>query len=126
MASIRKRGSVWKVEIFKNSIRKSASFSTKAEATAWAAQTEADIVAGKRGRIPPGKTFGDLLLRYSEEVSVTKRGERWELIRINSIVHGSIKHEPDPLCSILPEWNRLNLTAWLYRRTNTERRSTRT
>ena len=89
MASIRKRGSSWKVEIFKNSIRKSASFATKAEATAWAAKIETEIVSGKHGRIPAGKTFGDLLLRYSEEVSVTKRGERWELIRINSLIRGN-------------------------------------
>lgn len=35
MATIRKRGNKWRVEIYKNGVRKSKTCSTKAEATLW-------------------------------------------------------------------------------------------
>ena len=101
MASIHKRGSVWRAEVFKHNIRKSASFATKAEATAWATQIEAEIASGKRGNIPSDKTFGDILKRYQTEVSTTKRGERWESIRIQRMVIGNDKLPPDPICAVL-------------------------
>lgn len=81
MASFRKRKGSWEVSVAKGGIRKSASFSTKAEASAWATGVEAEILSGKRGEVPD-KTFGDLLERYRDEVSPTKRGERWERLRI--------------------------------------------
>ncbi|MGY1490698.1 tyrosine-type recombinase/integrase [Methylobacillus pratensis] len=81
MATFQKRGSSWRAIIRRKGERVSKSFTTKAEAIAWAAAQEADIVAGKNGAIP-NKTFGDLLDRYAETVSPTKRGERWEQIRI--------------------------------------------
>ena len=40
MATIRKRDNSWQVQIFCKGNRKSATFSTKAEASAWAAETE--------------------------------------------------------------------------------------
>jgi hypothetical protein len=39
-------------------------------------------------------TFGQLLERYAAEVSPTKRGERWERIRIQALVHGRPGGEP--------------------------------
>ncbi len=62
-------------------IMKSATFRTKARAELWAAQQELEIADGTAGMIPK-KTFGDLLQRYAKEVSSTKRGERWEIVRI--------------------------------------------
>lgn len=81
MASFRKVGKNWRAEISRQGIRKSNVFDTKAAAVAWATATEAGIIAGKRGGVPD-KTFGELLARYADEVSCTKRGERWERIRI--------------------------------------------
>lgn len=81
MATFLKRGGAWRVQVRRKGITKSASFSTKAEASAWAAQMEADILAGRRGAVPD-KCFRDLLDRYAEEVSVTKRGEKWERLRL--------------------------------------------
>ena len=69
--------------------RTSATFSTKAEASAWAAKTEAEIIAGKRGEVP-NKTFGELLERYRDEVSVVKKGERWERARIGLVQRDSL------------------------------------
>lgn len=82
MASYRKLPSgLWRAEVFKQGVRASASFTTKAKAQAWATQQEADIMARKRGQIIR-KTFRQCLERYSEEVSPTKKNERWEKTRI--------------------------------------------
>lgn len=89
MASYRKNGKTWEAQIAKHGIRKSRSFDTKAEAVAWATIEEAAIMAGKRGEIPD-KNFGDLLTRYRDEISVIKRGERWESARIGLILRDAI------------------------------------
>lgn len=83
MASIKKRGSSWFVQVRRKGITKCASFKTKSEATAWATHTESEIISGKQ-KASNGKTLRDALLRYGEEVSKHKRGARWELIRINA------------------------------------------
>lgn len=62
-------------------------FRTKAAAQAWAAQKEAEILAGARGEVPD-KTFGDLLTRY-KDVAAAKRGGRWETIKINAFLRDS-------------------------------------
>lgn len=80
MATFRKRGKTWHVEVSKKGTRKAASFSTKAEAIAWAAKVEADILAGVRSI--PDKPFSALLERYSEEVSPKKSGKAWEQKRL--------------------------------------------
>ena len=84
MATYRKRGSSWRAEVRKNGVRESKSFATKAQAVAWATQLEAEILKEKRGEIP-NKTFGELMDRYAAEISPTKKGERWEKIRIEMI-----------------------------------------
>lgn len=84
MAHIRKRGKGWYVEIDKRGVRKHATFDSKTEAARWAAETEALIVAGKNTDIPD-IDFGQLLDRYSKDVSSKKRGARWEQIRIELI-----------------------------------------
>ncbi|MDO8369269.1 MAG: site-specific integrase [Candidatus Nitrotoga sp.] len=89
MASFRKRGLTWTAEIRRKGVSTSATFSTKAEAVAWAAKEEANIIAGKRGDIP-NKTFGDLLSKYADEVSPTKKGERWERLRIGLTLRDEI------------------------------------
>jgi integrase len=83
MASIIKRGDKWIAQVFKLGVRKAASFPTKGKAQAWATQIEAEIIAGKK-QTSTDKTLRDALLKYGEEVSKTKRGARWELIRINA------------------------------------------
>ena len=81
MATFRKRGKSWYAEVTRHGKRKSATFKTKAEAVAWAAQAEADIISGKRGSIPD-KTFADLLGKYAADVSPSKKGARWGEIRL--------------------------------------------
>lgn len=82
MASFRKLPSgLWRAEVARQGVRQSASFTTKAQAQEWATRIEADIMARKRGQIVR-KTLRQVLQRYSEEVSPTKKNERWEQTRI--------------------------------------------
>lgn len=81
MASIKPHNGKWRAFVFKAGVRKTKVFAVKARAVAWAASEEAEILSGKHGDVPD-KTFGDLLEKYADEVSVTKRGERWERLRI--------------------------------------------
>lgn len=82
MASIRKRGASWHVQIRQSgqpSITRS--FMKKPDAIAWARQTEAEI--DRRGLLPSRadlerKTVGDLLKRYRDEVVVKKKGAKVE------------------------------------------------
>lgn len=85
MASIRKRGKKWQALVVKLGIKTSKTFDTKLQAIEWATQIEADIIAEKLGKTPR-KTFNDALIKYLEEVSPTKKGYRWEAIRINSFL----------------------------------------
>lgn len=81
MASIKKFGNNWRAEIYKTVQgvvhRPTAVFKTKAEAQAWAAQTEAEIQSGERGQVK-AVTFGKLLERYALEESPKHKGEIWE------------------------------------------------
>lgn len=90
MASICKRGDAWQALVARRGIRTSKTFPTKTAAQLWASQIEAEIVAGKQGVAPPNKTFSDLLDKYAAEVSPTKAGERWEIVRIKLIQRDKI------------------------------------
>lgn len=82
MATFTKRGTAWRAQVRRKGVSMSETFPTKAQAQAWANKVEADLIAGKLGAAPD-KTFGDLMERYRDEVSPTKRGARWEAVRIN-------------------------------------------
>ncbi len=82
MASIQKVEGGYRVQIKKLGVRDSQMFPSRREAVEWSAKREAEIVAGRK--IPKGKqtTLKQVLRRYGEEVSPSKRGERWEQIRL--------------------------------------------
>lgn len=109
MATYIKRGGTWRAQVRRHGITKSGTFDTKAAAVAWATKTEAEILAGRRGEVPD-KTLGALLERYADEVSATKRGERWERMRIGLLCR-------DELARVrLPELNASHFAAWRDRR----------
>jgi integrase len=88
---------------------KAASFSTKAEAQAWAARVETEIADGKRGAIPD-KTFGDLLEKYRDDMSPTKQGAKWEQARIGLTLR-------DPIAQVrLADLKATHIAAWRDRR----------
>lgn len=85
MASFRKRSGGWRAEIAVLGTRESETFSTKAEAVAWAAEREAQLRRSTANGIVEGKTCQEAFKRYNEEVSVHKKGARWEGIRLNAL-----------------------------------------
>lgn len=90
MASIRKRGKVWGVQVYVNGVRESATFDTKAAAAAWALERQAQL-SGKR---LPNKTMGDAFARYAVEVSPSKGGVRFELVRLASLQNEPLARVP--------------------------------
>ncbi|APB68684.1 TPA: site-specific integrase [Pseudomonas aeruginosa] len=88
MATYRKRSGGWRAEVAKKGVRDSGTFSTKAEAVAWATQREAEILAGVGS--PKGasnSTLKEALEKYKLEVSPSKVGQRWEEIRLDKLVN---------------------------------------
>ncbi|WP_241086825.1 tyrosine-type recombinase/integrase [Candidatus Vondammii sp. HM_W22] len=85
MASIRKRGKKWLAEVRLKSGYTAKSFDSKLEAQAWAVSQEQEM--GRNAGLVRGKTLADAFLRYAGEVSPTKtkKGQRWELIRLNKL-----------------------------------------
>ena len=109
MASILKRGTSWKVEVCKKGVRKSATFTTKTEAQAWANKTETELLLSNSGDIPD-KNFADLLEKYAKEITPSKRGAKWEGHRINvfmSMKIGSVK---------LKDFNKVYVYEWREQR----------
>lgn len=85
MATYRKRSGGWRAEVSKLSVRDSATFPTRAAAVAWATAREAEILASAgRSTYDNNYTLLDGMRRYAAEVSVTKRGARWEQVRLQA------------------------------------------
>ncbi|MRV72585.1 tyrosine-type recombinase/integrase [Duganella sp. FT92W] len=85
MASITKQKTGWRVQLSIKGQRDSCTFSTKAEAQAWAAEREAQLRRMADTGVNTDKTCQDAFDRYLIEVSAHKRGERWEEIRLRAI-----------------------------------------
>lgn len=87
MASFEKVKNGWRVfvkrKVAGKEIRRTNTCTTKAEAQAWANQIESELNVGRIGAIR-NKTAGDLFLKYAEEVSPGKDGERWESLRLKA------------------------------------------
>lgn len=85
MASITKRGSKYKVEVYKFGKRKSATFKAKSEANAWAVDTERKLEAQAKSNYDD-VLFSDVIIRYQNEVTVNKKGRRSEILRLNRLL----------------------------------------
>lgn len=82
VASFRKMaGNKWRAEIARQGVRTSKVFPTKQAAKDWAARQEYLILNEK----PKSETtlFRDALEKYARNVSVHKKGARWEILRID-------------------------------------------
>ncbi|MCK3657056.1 integrase [Pasteurellaceae bacterium Macca] len=89
MASIRKRGSSYLVEVRKNGFYKSSTFKTKNEAAIWAADIENTLDLQSRG-LQPDTLFSVVIERYIEEVTPTKRGAKNEEARLRRLLRDDI------------------------------------
>jgi len=106
MASIRKRGTKWRAEVYRDGTRESGTFLTKAQAVAWAMQREAELV----GERLPDHTVKDALRRFARDVSPLHKGAKWELVRLTML-------ERDALASArLPSLSASDVAAWRDRR----------
>jgi len=87
MASIRRSGKKWRAQIqlktLSGEVRESKLFDTKGTASDWATKRESEIKLAFNGK---GKCLSDVFARYSSEVSVHKKGARWEHIRLKSFI----------------------------------------
>jgi integrase len=86
MASYRQLASGhWCAQVFRQGVRTSQTFPTKAHAVAWATQVEAEILAQKRGQVIK-RSLNQALERYKLEVSSKKKGAKFETSRLNAMM----------------------------------------
>ena len=106
MASIRATARGYRAEVYVRGVRDSASFRTQREAKAWAAAREVELRAG----LPAGGDvkLGRVFERYRDEVSETKRGRRWEALRIERMLADGELPVAAPIASVTPE----QIAAW--------------
>lgn len=86
MASIKAYKNGYRAQVYVAGERRSETFRTKREAEAWAAATETELRA--QAKQSPGErmTLRSVLEKYRDEVTPTKRGRRWEEIRIDKFL----------------------------------------
>lgn len=90
MASITKTKSGYRAQIYmrlpgqEKPVRESRSFRTRREAVEWAAHRERELKEDAAEDPRLKHTLRHALRRYADEVSPTKRGERWEQVRLSA------------------------------------------
>lgn len=90
MATIRKLANgKWQAQVARKGVRRSKSFDKKIDAKDWATIEERRILEGGAAEASK-RTFADVLKRYAREVSPSKRGGRWEMIRIEKFCRDPI------------------------------------
>ncbi len=94
MATIRKRGQAWQVQVRRDGFPPiTKSFRSKADADGWARETERQIERGElsgQGRTANRLTVGALLQRYEAEVTSRKRGRKFETSRIRTFLRSPL------------------------------------
>jgi len=93
VASITKQKKGWRAQVAIKGVRESGTFTTKLEATTWATEREAALRKQSNTGISTGQTCQEAFDRYVKEVSVHKRGARWEEIRLRALASHVINGE---------------------------------
>jgi integrase len=83
MASIRKHKNKWRAEVRIKKFFASKIFDTQAQAKDWAHEIER-MVKGHGGQLV-SSTLGQAMQKYADEISPTKKGARWELVRLKKL-----------------------------------------
>lgn len=81
MASVQRSGKGWRVQLYVNGSRESATFRTKSEAAQWALQREAELTGARL----PDRTLDDALDRYAREKAPSLGGARWAKNKIRNL-----------------------------------------
>lgn len=97
MAYIEKRVSAkgvvsWRVQVRRRGVDTTRTFRTKARAREWGVQVEAGITG--ESRMAGKHTLLQAMRRYATEVSPTKRGGRWEVIRLKAMEEAELAKRP--------------------------------
>lgn len=109
MASINKRGKKWRAHVSVGGVTRTKTKNTKREAEDWAYQTEKEL-RSLVGGVSLTHTVRDVFDRYARDVSPTKRGARWELLRLKAL-------SKDPLADIkLSDLKPADVGRWRDRR----------
>lgn len=91
MASFRKVGKRWRVDLCVKNVRRSKTLATKREAVEWAVESEKEL-SRTPGEIVADKMFADILNRYAKEVSPTKLSGKREIGFIARFLEDEIAH----------------------------------
>lgn len=115
MATIKKRSNKrFTAEIRKAGQYLSKTFDTRVQAMAWAAETEQAL---EPDGLVKGKTLGDLLSRYRDDITPKKKSKRNESNRINRILR-------DPICErLLSELRQGHIHSWIEQSLATKKSS---
>lgn len=88
MASLRKlKNKRYLAEVRKQGQYKSKTFDSKVQAMAWIAEIEPQLT---QDGVVQGKTLGDTLTRYRDEISPTKKSHKNEHNRLNKFLRSSL------------------------------------
>ena len=98
MASITKTTTGYRAHVYVKGTRDSQVFRTQREAKAWATVRENEI--RDQTEKPASHTLAETLTRYRDEVSPSKRGQRWEEIRIRAFLASPLLPTNSPLAEI--------------------------
>ena len=114
MGSIRKVGKKFRVEVRHGNFYRSGNFDLRTEAKAADARWEAEYqIKGSQGFEP--HALGEALVRYANEISPTKKGERWEIIRAKAI----LKNYPELCAKMMHTITLDDMEAWRESRLRT-------
>ena len=103
----------WRIQFEVNGQREGGTFATAREASAWATQRKAELLANAPGSLTNTHTLGDALRKFAEQESPKRRGERWEIIRLAAFAkpaHGLPVKKP------ITKFSVDDLKAWRDRR----------
>jgi integrase len=103
MASIQKTANGYRAQVAVLGTRDSASFRTRREAAAWAEAREAELRGLAAAPVPMRHTLADAMREYAEKVAPGKRGERWELIRLQALARAPDFPSGELLGNLVPE-----------------------
>jgi len=103
-----------RLKVGDNKYSESQAFRTSREANAWAAARETELRALGKKPLSEVKTLRDALERYRDHVTPTKRGQRWESIRLDKFIN-DFDFIDKPLAQCVPdlfgEWRDKRLKA---------------
>lgn len=94
MATFTQRSGKWRAQIRLRGVVKSATFERYQDAKAWASREESRILDNIQGNAPRNMVFADIVTRYLNEVTPSKRGSREENYRIKRVLSTDIAGVP--------------------------------